>query len=258
MSIWGKLLGGATGFALGGPLGALLGGLAGHAVDHVRATSQRLVGTDGPIGEAEESHDTDDNTRRIAFTIAVIVLGAKMAKADGTVRRSEIRAFREVFHVPPEELDNVGRIFNQARRDSRGYEPYAKQMARLFRHSPHVLEELLNGLFHIARADGVVSDDELAYLRDLARIFGLDEAAWQRVHAGNMPEGPENPYAVLGVDPNASDADIKTAYRRLVRENHPDRLTAQGMPREFIDTANDKLAAINDAFETIRKQRGLT
>ena len=254
MSIWGKLLGGTAGFAVGGPLGALAGGLAGHAVDHMRVNTQRLVDTDDAT-----THDADtDNTRKIAFTIAVIVLSAKLAKADGRVSRDEISAFREVFHVPEEERENVGKVFNQARRDARGYEPYAKQMARLFRDSPEVLEELLHCLFHIARADGTIHHAELTFLQDLARIFGLDGDAWERVCAANMPdEQAGNPYAVLGVDPGMSNDDIKAAYRKLVRENHPDRLIARGVPQEMVDRASTKLAAINEAYEQIREQRGI-
>jgi DnaJ like chaperone protein len=131
MSVWGKILGGAAGFAIGGPIGAILGGVAGHAVDKMRDSTR----------EAPE----DDATRRVAFTIGVIVLGAKMAKADGVVTKDEIGAFKEVFHIPQEEMQNVGRLFNQARRDAGGFEPYAKQIGRLFRHNPAVLEELIHG-----------------------------------------------------------------------------------------------------------------
>ncbi|MHA1599591.1 MAG: TerB family tellurite resistance protein [Alphaproteobacteria bacterium] len=243
MSIWGKILGGAAGFALGGPLGALMGAVAGHAVDKMRASG------DGEAGDA---------TKRIAFTIAVIALGAKMAKADGKVTRDEVDAFKRVFQIPPEEAKNVGRVFDQARRDVRGFEAYAQQIARMFANNPAVLEELLDGLFHIARADGHISEEELAYLRQVSEIFGLDVARWERVRAGNMGPGQSDPYEILGVSRDAADTDIKTAYRKLVRENHPDRLVAQGMPQEFIDLANEKLATINNAYDNVQKSRGFS
>ena len=243
MSVWGKILGGAAGFALGGPLGALLGGLAGHVVDKFSASAQ---------GE-----DADDATKNIAFTIGVIVLGAKMAKADGVVTRDEIGAFKEVFRIPPDEMKNVGRLFNQARRDAHGFEPYARQIGRMFKNNPVVLEELLDGLFHIARADGQVTEDEIDYLEQLAGIFGLETARWERVRAANLGAGDADPYGILGVARNAGDEEVKSAHRRLVLENHPDKLVAQGMPQEFIDLANEKLAKINAAYDQIRKQRNV-
>lgn len=248
MSVWGKIVGGAAGFALGGPLGALLGGLAGHAVDKMA----------GRAAEDEAEGPARDATKNIAFTIGVIVLGAKMAKADGVVTRDEVNAFREVFHVPESELKNVGRVFDQARRDSRGFEPYAKQVGRLFRDNPAVLEELLDGLFHIARADGKVTEDEIAYLQRVAEIFGFDRACWERIRATNVGPDHADPYGILGVAHDAGDEEIKSTYRRLVRENHPDRLVAQGMPAEFVELANERLARINAAYDRVRKDRGFT
>src|SRR5262245_5522226 len=160
MSIWGKIIGGAAGFALGGPLGALLGAIAGHAVD-------RRIEQAEPA-EDQQSLDDRSATRQIAFTIAVIVLGAKMAKADGVVSRAEVAAFKEVFQVRQNELRNVARLFDQAKQDPAGFEPYAKQIARMFRKDHPVLEELLDGLFHIAKADGGVHDAEIRFLKDVA------------------------------------------------------------------------------------------
>jgi DnaJ like chaperone protein len=238
MSVWGKILGVSAGFALGGPLGALIGAVAGHAVDKMRGD------------------ETVDTTKRIAFTIGVIVLGAKMAKADGRVTQDEVAAFKEVFHVPPDELANVGRLFNQARKDAHGFEPYARQIARTFRDNPAVLEELLDGLFHIARADGKVTDGELAYLEQVAGIFGFEAAEWDRIKAGNLGPDASDPFEILGVARDTEDGEIKAAYRKLVRENHPDRLIAQGLPPEFIALANEKLATINTAYDRIRELRG--
>ncbi len=241
MSIWGKIVGGAAGFALGGPLGALLGTAAGHAFDRRRAAGQ---------ARPEEA-------RQAAFTVAVIVLAAKMAKADGVVTRDEVDAFKRVFRIPPHELEGVGALFDRARRDATGYEPYARQIAGLFRGNPWVLEELLDGLFEVARADNVVHPAELAFLEEVAQIFGFDEAGFERIRASHLRPDEADPYEVLGLRPAAGDAEIKTTYRRLVCEHHPDRLIAEGMPQEFIDLANDKLATINGAYERIRRERGL-
>jgi DnaJ like chaperone protein len=239
MSIWGKIIGGAAGFALGGPLGAIVGAAAGHAVDKMRA---------GPPSEQQ---------RQAAFSIAVIVLAAKMAKADGVVTRDEIDTFKRMFHVPAHEMRNVGRLFDQAKQDSAGYEPYARQVAELFHDSPLVLEELLDGLFLIAKADNVVHPAELQFLYHVSEIFGFDQATFERVCESQRAPVEADPYGVLGVGQEESDADIKNAYRALVREHHPDRLMAQGMPQEFIDVANKKVAAINEAYHRIRRERNM-
>lgn len=242
MSIWGKILGGVGGFAIGGPLGAIIGAVAGHAVDKMRAAKPQA----------------EDATKSIAFTIAVVVLGAKMAKADGTVTQNEIRAFKKVFKVPQHEVKNVARVFDQARKDSHGFEPYAQQIAGMFKDNAAVLEELLFCLTFIARADGDLEEAETAYLRAVADIFGLDRAAFERVTA--IRHGPDdaNPYQVLGVPRTISNDDLKSAYRQLVRDNHPDRLVAQGMPEEFIAVANQKLAAINVAYDKVAAERGMS
>ncbi len=244
MSIWGKIIGGTAGFALGGPLGALLGGIAGHAFDKMR---ERDTGTDEP----------EDGTKQIAFTIGVIVLGAKMAKADGRVTADEVAAFKEIFRVPPEEMNNVARVFDRARRDAEGFEPYARQIAKLFRSNPAVLEDLLDGLFHIAKADNVIHPNEIAFLERVAAIFGFSEAEFARIRASNIGPDAADPYQIIGVPHDIDDDELKSRYRALIREHHPDRLIAEGMPPEFIEVANDKLAAINDAYDRIAKQRGL-
>jgi DnaJ like chaperone protein len=233
MSIWGKILGGAAGFALGGPLGALAGTAAGHAVDRFAAPAP----PEGP--------ESRENTRKIAFTVGVIALGAKMAKADGVVTRDEVDAFKRVFRVPAEEEANVAKVFDRARKASAGFEVYARQI------------ELLQCLMEIARADGTIHDTERAYLAEIARLFGIAEADWRRLEAIELGEGAADPYSVLGVAPDAADADIKAAYRQLVRENHPDTLVAQGLPAEFVEVADRKLAAINAAYAEVKAQRGL-
>ncbi len=252
MNIWGKLLGGAAGFAIGGPIGALLGAVAGHAVDRM-AESDRAPGE-----QAASSVDERAATRQIAFTIGIIVLGAKMAKSDGVVSRSEIVAFKQVFKIPPEEEQNVGRIFDQARRDARGFEPYARQIAGLFSRKSRVLEELIDGLFHIAKADGKVSNEELDFLRETARIFGFDDADFARMRESHLGPDAADPYNLLGVTRAMDNATIKAAYRKLVRDTHPDKLMAKGLPEEFLAMANERLATINAAYDRIAKERKIS
>ncbi len=245
MIIWGKILGGAAGFAIGGPLGALLGAMAGHAVDSMQATAQE----DQPEGPRDE-------TREIAFTVGVIVLAAKMAKADGTVTGHEVDAFREIVDVPDDEMRNVIRLFDIAKRDSGGFEPYARQIAKLLQHRPAVLEKLIDGLFHIAQSDGALHEAELVYLRAVAGIFGFDDATFERIRRSNG-DGADDPYAILGAGPGDDDAALKAAYRRRARENHPDTLIAQGMPPEFVAIATAQTARINAAWAQIRRERGI-
>ena len=241
MAILGKIIGGAAGFAVGGPLGALLGAAAGHAVDRLRTA-------DG---------DETDATRQTAFTIAVIALSAKMAKADGKVTPDEVAAFRQILDVPEDELKNVGRVFDVARRDARGFEPYARQVARMFADRPAVLEELLDALFHIAKADRIMHPQEEEFLKEVAKIFGFDDAKFARIRAAHVGADATDPYAILGVAHDATDAEVRAAWRELVRENHPDKLVSEGMPQDFVDVATTRMATINAAWEDIRKQRGL-
>lgn len=250
MSIWGKVIGGVAGFAVGGPLGAIIGAVAGH---HVIDRNTQGVPR---IGNAE---------KQIAFTTAVIVLAAKMAKADGQVTRDEVIAFKQLFRIPPDEAAAVGRIFDEAKRSADGYEPYAEQIADMFRYEWSVLEELIGALFHIAKADGHIHPNELQYLHRVALLFGFSERDFERLRTiylsgwqgqGGQTQKADDAYDILGVARNQSDDEIKTAYRKLARENHPDMLTAKGMPKEFVELANEKLATINDAYDRIKQERG--
>jgi DnaJ like chaperone protein len=237
MSIWGKVSGAAAGFLLGGgPIGALAGAFAGHVL------FDRSGGNEEP---------------GIVFTIAVIALSAKMAKADGMVTPDEIEAFGRIFRVPPSEEANVRRIFNLARQDTAGYEIYAGQIARVFRDNPAVLEDVLDGLFEIAMADRVLHPAELAFLERVADIFGFTPPEFRRIRASHLVPEEADPYLVLGVEYGATEEEIKHTYRLLVRENHPDSLMARGVPEEFIRLANEKLAAINTAYAKIIKERRL-
>lgn len=232
MSIWGKVGGLAAGMAVGGPMVGMLGMVAGHYL----------------IDKALEDPE-------VTFTIAVIALSAKMAGSDGEVSPSEIKVFEKVFKVPEMECRHVRRFFDMARRDSAGYEFYARQIARLYAGNRYALEDVLDGLFLIAKADGTLHPAEEDFLKRVTEIFGLSKQDYRRLRATHFGPDPSDPYAVLGLDEDASAAEIKVAYRNLVRENHPDQLMARGVPAEFIKLASDKMAAINDAYNTILAER---
>jgi DnaJ like chaperone protein len=233
MSIWGKVSGAATGLFVAGPVGALVGAVAGHFF---------------------LDRDSDPG---VTFTIAIIALAGKMAKADGVVSEQEFDVFRRVFVMPPEEEPSVRRIFNLARQDMAGFEHYAGQIASLFRGNPAVLEDVLDGLFEIAKADGVLHPCEARFLERVAEIFGFAPNEFRRIRASHFAPELTDPYVILGVSYVADEDEIRQTYRRLVRENHPDSLIARGVPAEFIKLATDKLAAINTAYEKIRAERGL-
>ncbi len=190
--------------------------------------------------------------KTVAFTIAVISLGAKMAKADGEVTRNEVRAFREIFHIPAEEEAAAARVFNLARQDVAGFEAYANRIGAMFRDDRQTLENLLEGLFHIAMADDRYHDAENSFLRVVADAFGLSDRVFQTIRARYVPGCAPDPYTVLGVDPTDSIDRIRAHWRELVRETHPDRMMARGVPEEAIKLATRRLTAINTAWEEIQ------
>lgn len=192
--------------------------------------------------------------RSVAFTIAVIALGAKMAKADGTVTRDEVAAFREVFTIPPEEEANAARVFDLARTDVAGFEEYARSIRRMFGDDGEVLRDLMDGLFHIAVADGSYHPAEDAFLNRVSTIFGLPDRAFQAIRARHVPGAEPDCYAVLGVDPGAPLSEIRAAWRAAVRETHPDRLVARGLPAEAVKLAEKRLVAVNRAWDRIRAE----
>ena len=239
MSIWGKLAGAATGLAVGGPIGALVGGVAGHyAIDR----------------GSEEDAPAES---QVAFTVGVIALGAKMAKADGVVTQDEVGAFKEVFKVPDGEMKNVARVFNLAKQDVSGYEAYAEQLASMFKGNRKLLEDVLEGLFHIAKADDELHPNEEQFLAQVAKRFGVSDTEFSYILARHVVAAKRNPYDVLGITPQIANDDLKAHYRRLVADNHPDKLIARGTPEEFIAIATEKVAAINDAYGEIARERGM-
>ncbi len=190
----------------------------------------------------------------IAFTIGMVALGAKMAKADGVVTQDEIAAFKQVFHIPDGDLASVARVFNMAKKDTAGYEAYARQIATLFAGRKSVLEDVLDGLFHIAKADNAFHPGEHGFLARVAEIFGFASAEFSRIRARHVTIA-DDPYLILGIDRDASLAEIKSRYRALVREYHPDRHIAAGVPEEMVEIVTARLQKINEAHEQIMREK---
>jgi len=190
----------------------------------------------------------------VGFTIAIIALGAKMAKADGRVTRDEVSAFRRIFTIPPRDEAHAARIFNMARTDIAGFDVYALQIARMFRDRPEVLADLLEGLVYISMADGVFHPDEGAFLEKVHAIFGLPDQTFRAIRARHMPDVTD-PYEILGIGPEMDSAAIRRHWRQLVRELHPDGMIGRGVPVEAQRLAEQRLAAVNDAYAMIVEER---
>lgn len=199
-------------------------------------------GRPGPIDQA-------------GLVAALIGLGAKMAKADGQVRVEEIEAFQQIFKTDPQTEQSVAWFFDLARQTTRGYRGYARIIARKFRAQPAALEDVLDGLFHIALASGVITDDELKFLKKVSDIFGFSDREFARIRSAHTGEVNDDPYLLLGVDEDISDEDLKRAYRRQAAANHPDRMMARGLPKELVGLANHKMAMINRAYAEIMAER---
>jgi len=208
----------------------------------------------GSVGEffAGFSRKSSVPEKSVAFTIGMIALGAKMAKADGVVTKDEVLAFKQVFHVPEKDMAAVQRVFDLAKQDIAGFESYAEQVARLFVPKSSVLENVLDGLFHIAKADHAIHERELEYLEAVGVIFGFKGEEFARIRARHVSIA-EDPYDVLGVTRGASADEIKKHYRKLARDLHPDRQIAEGVPEEMVELASNRLARINVAYEQVMK-----
>ena len=237
-SIWGKLGGAGIGLALGGPIGALLGGFAGHM----------LIDREGAIfGRAP---------RDVMFTMGLVALAAKMAKADGVVVDTEVAAFEQIVEVPASEKARVRSLFELAMKTSDGFEAYARQIGEAFVDEPALLEDVLDGLFHIAKADKAIHESEFDYLRDVATIFGFDEAGFDRIAARHVQKA-DDPYLILDADRSMTDTELKQRYRQMAADNHPDRELARGLPPEAIRIATERLSSINTAWDRIAAERNI-
>ena len=242
MSIWGKIIGGTTGFALGGPLGAIIGMMIGGSFDR----SARKFSSSNQISQQQKQN---------VFALCIIVLSAKIAKADGQVTKEEIYTFKEKFNIQAEEMSEVSKIFNEAKKSSFGFKNIADQVGNLFSDNKVLLEQLLNNLFYIAEADGVTSMNEVEILRSISQSFQFNETDFQRIFHSRLNNKESDPYKILGVTREDSDNNIRKKWIKLSKEHHPDYLIAKGMPKEFIKEANKELSSINLAYDKIKEIR---
>ena len=239
MSIWGSLIGGMVGFSLGGPFGMLLGSLIGGKISRARSGG---TGNFGAFAQPQQ-----------IFALSLIVLSAKLSKADGQVSKEELIAVRDKLKIPENEIEQVGKIFNKAKQESAGYEPYAQQIAQIYKNNPNALEEVINILFYIAESDGNVSISELDMMQHIAQIFGLNQSQFNSIKESRKSSDKLNPYIVLGANPEENLQTIRKKYLQLSKENHPDMLISKGVPQEVIEESKKKMRAINSAWDQIQK-----
>ena len=237
MSIWGSLLGGVIGFSFGGPFGALLGSFLGGKISRLNSSKT--------IGNQQNSQEV--------FALSLIILSAKLSKVDGHVSKEELIAVKDKLQIPDSEIDQVAKIFNKAKDESTGYEPYAKQIAEIFRDNINVLEEVINILFYIAEADGNVSNDEETMIANIAYIFGLSQKQYQSIKESRKTSDKLNPYIVLESQPTDDLKTIRKNYIRLSKEHHPDLLISKGVPVEVINESKNKMRSINAAWDQVQK-----
>jgi len=295
MGMWGKIIGGVAGFAAGGPFGAMVGAALGHAAETgamngaIRPPGQSPGHSGGNFAAARMAAML--GRRDEVFVLCVVVLSARLAKCDGPVNRLEIDAFKRHFRTPADAARDIGRLFDQARDSTEPFEPYAAQLGQTFADRPETLETVLAALFAIARADGAITVAEQHFLQGACVQMGLGLAAWDRAQRGR-PAGPddgspgynqsysqseyghaeynqsghyrsgaiqagEDAYATLGVRRSMADEDLRAAWKRLMRENHPDSLASRGVAPEVIARAGDRVARINAAWDRIKRERGL-
>ncbi len=238
MSIWGSLIGGMVGFSLGGPFGMLLGSLIGGKISRARS------GISSNFGQPQQ-----------IFALSLIVLSAKLSKVDGQVSKAELVAVKDKLKIPENEIDKVGKIFNKAKEESTGYEPYAQQIAQIYRNNPNVLEEVINILFYIAESDGNVSQSELRMIQNISEIFGLSSVQFNSIKESRKSSDKLNPYIVLECNPEDSLQNIRKKYLKLSKEHHPDLLVSKGVPQEVIEESKKKMRSVNAAWDQIQKLR---
>jgi len=279
MQFWGKAVGAGLGFMFGGPLGAIVGAAIGHGFDANKEERQHqqvvcphcqneielhgggpswicpLCGHEIVYNEVGQDYD-----RQFLFFVSLSSLAAKMAKADGVVVPEEIHAFdtfvNQELRLSNQEKQQIAKIFNEAKNSAVSVEELARQFRYSIGNQSDVLESMIHLLFRIAMADNHFHPAEERFIHQVANIFSISAATYNRIHALFIVDNNKH-YKILGVDPSASDDEVKSAYRKLVREYHPDKLVSKGVPEDFMKFANEKMVQINSAYNAIEKERGL-
>lgn len=267
MSWWGKLIGGTFGYLVGGPLGALIGATLGHNLD---ASARRPTSY---TGERESGHGQQERVQMAFFTATFSVMGA-VAKADGQVTRDEIQLAEQVMRqmqLPPDMRQAAIRLFNEGKQARFPLKGVIDQLRQECHRRTNLLRMFLEIQVQAAYVDGTLHPAESALLLEITRWLGFHEETLRQIevlirsgqqghraqdyqHAPARTEGlsREEAYAILGVSPSSSQAEIKKAYRRLMSQHHPDKLVAKGLPEEMMKLATEKAQRIREAYERIK------
>ncbi|MDQ6963991.1 MAG: TerB family tellurite resistance protein [Mariprofundales bacterium] len=258
MSLLGAGIGAGIGALIGGPIGAGIGGWLGHSIGSAYQQAQQQQGVSNG-GGGSPLHLNQDEAQSIFF-VALFSMLAKMANADGRVDSSEADLINELartqFKMDTEDRRAAGTIFTNALKDSYSIYDYAKQY-RQIAGSREMCEMVYRLLFAVAYADNSLHGDEDAILQQIPDHLGLDQSYYHMLleeFRGNRPDIDEA-YKVLGCDANSSDSEIKSAYRKLCKEYHPDTIAAKGLPEGFIQYAEQQMHLINEAYQTIKDHR---
>lgn len=260
MGWWGKIVGGAFGFMLGGPLGAMLGAALGHNLDR---GLERLQ-LSGPSGV--------EQVRTAFFTATFSVMG-RVAKADGRVSEDEIafaRAVMDSMALGGDQRQVAIRLFTEGKQAEFPLDDALDQFRKECRRASTLIRVFLEIQLQAAYADGRLSPGERELLVYIFERLGFSEAEFEHLDAmvrraasftgeaaaGTPPRDRlREAYEVLGVAEDASDDEVKKAYRRLMNQHHPDKLVAKGLPEEMMQLAKEKTQEIKAAYETIREAR---
>ena len=250
MSWFGKMVGGTIGFALAGPLGAIAGAAFGHAFDSTADTDRREEPTYLSTGEAAQ----------MTFFVAAFSMLAKLVKADGRIEKEEIdtieRFMMEDLNLAPESRRYARNIFQTALQSHETFEGFATQFYQNFRYQPQFLELIIDILLRVAISDAALNDVEEKVILSAVRIFNFSDGKYRQIRSKYVNE-VEKYYAVLGCRPNDSKDSIKQKYRKLVQDYHPDKIVSKGLPEEFVKFANDKFREIQEAYDVVKKEKGM-
>ncbi len=258
MAWLGKIVGGTMGFFLGGPLGLIAGIAFGNLFD----SSAR--GGNAFIDHSSDFTQTDQT--KMVFFVGAFSMLAKIATADGSMVQTERQKVEEFItrdlKLNLSEREAAVKVFNAALSNhSTTFDQFAAQFYQNFSNERTLIELMMDVLVRVAAADGTISSAEMNHINSAARIFNIPKSLLDtimRQYSGSTAaSAPSKSYSVLGLTPEATDADVKKAYRKMSIEFHPDTVASKGLPEEFTRFATEKFRSIQEAYESIKKERGM-